>query len=338
MVQVAGGRPLAEMGSRRTGERSAVAAARAAFIAGFSATSNLEAGRTWGVPTMGTAAHSFTLLHDTEEQAFRAQVEALGAGTTLLVDTYDVRQGVETAVRVAGTGLGAVRLDSGDLPVLVGEVRAQLDALGATGTRITVTNDLDEHGIAGLAASPVDSYGVGTSLVTGSGAPAAGMVFKLVAHRDAGGRGEWVPVAKRSTGKQSRGGLKGALRRHDAQGTATSELVTVGPHPAPLPGDRDLLVTLVEDGEPDPRWLGRAGTAAARAPRTGRARPAGAGVPPARRGPGDPDRAGRDRLTRDPPGSRATRASCPRRCACSRGTPGTSPGRDRAATSCRRAP
>ncbi|MDQ0743493.1 nicotinate phosphoribosyltransferase [Clavibacter sp. B3I6] len=263
MVQVAGGRPLAEMGSRRTGERSAVAAARAAFIAGFSATSNLEAGRTWGVPTMGTAAHSFTLLHDTEEQAFRAQVDALGAGTTLLVDTYDVRQGVETAVRVAGTGLGAVRLDSGDLPVLVGEVRAQLDALGATGTRITVTNDLDEHGIAGLAASPVDSYGVGTSLVTGSGAPAAGMVFKLVAHRPAGG-GEWVPVAKRSTGKQSRGGLKGALRRHDAAGVATSELVTVGPHPAPLPGDRDLIVTLVEDGEPDPRWLGPAGTAAAR--------------------------------------------------------------------------
>jgi nicotinate phosphoribosyltransferase len=263
MVQVAGGRPLAEMGSRRTGERSAVAAARAAFIAGFSATSNLEAGRTWGVPTMGTAAHSFTLLHDTEEQAFRAQVDALGAGTTLLVDTYDVRQGVETAVRVAGTGLGAVRLDSGDLPVLVGEVRAQLDALGATGTRITVTNDLDEHGIAGLAASPVDSYGVGTSLVTGSGAPAAGMVFKLVAHRPAGG-GEWVPVAKRSTGKQSRGGLKGALRRHDATGVATSELVTVGPQPEPLPGDRDLIVTLVEDGEPDPRWLGPAGTAAAR--------------------------------------------------------------------------
>jgi nicotinate phosphoribosyltransferase len=263
MVQVAGGRPLAEMGSRRTGERSAVAAARAAFIAGFSATSNLEAGRTWGVPTMGTAAHSFTLLHDTEEQAFRAQVDALGAGTTLLVDTYDVRQGVETAVRVAGTGLGAVRLDSGDLPVLVGEVRAQLDALGATRTRITVTNDLDEHGIAGLAASPVGSYGVGTSLVTGSGAPAAGMVFKLVAHRPAGG-GDWVAVAKRSTGKQSRGGLKGALRRHDATGVATSELVTVGPHPEPHAGDRDLIVTLVEDGEPDPRWLGPAGTAAAR--------------------------------------------------------------------------
>jgi nicotinate phosphoribosyltransferase len=263
MVQVAQGRPLAEMGSRRTGERSAVAAARAAFIAGFSATSNLEAGRTWGVPTMGTAAHSFTLLHDTEEQAFRAQVDALGAGTTLLVDTFDVTQGVETAVRVAGTGLGAVRLDSGDLPVLVGQVRAQLDALGATGTRITVTNDLDEYGIATLSASPVDSYGVGTSLVTGSGAPAAGMVFKLVAHRAAGG-GEWVSVAKRSTGKQSRGGLKAAVRRHDARGVASAEVVTVGGRPTPPPEERDLLVTLVEGGEPDPRWLGAAGTAAAR--------------------------------------------------------------------------
>ncbi|MCU1418756.1 MAG: nicotinate phosphoribosyltransferase, partial [Schumannella sp.] len=115
MVSAADGRPLAEMGSRRTGERSAIAAARAAYIAGFASTSNLEAGRTWGVPTMGTAAHSFTLLHDTEEEAFAAQVAAMGVGTTLLVDTYDITEGVATAVRVAGTELGAVRIDSGDL-------------------------------------------------------------------------------------------------------------------------------------------------------------------------------------------------------------------------------
>src|SRR5918993_76641 len=89
MSIAAGDRPLAEMGSRRAGEDSAVAAARAAFIAGFGATSNLEAGRRWGIPTMGTAAHAWTLLHDTEEQAFRSQIEALGADTTLLVDTYD---------------------------------------------------------------------------------------------------------------------------------------------------------------------------------------------------------------------------------------------------------
>src|SRR6478736_5936343 len=146
MTIAAGDRPLAEMGSRRAGEQSAVAAARAAYIAGFGATSNLEAGRTWGVPTMGTAAHAFTLLHDSEEDAFRAK----------------------------------------------------LDALGATNTRITVTNDLDEFTIAALAASPVDSYGVGTSVVTGSGSPASGMVYKLVAHRAAGGAGDWVPVAKKS--------------------------------------------------------------------------------------------------------------------------------------------
>ena len=163
MVSAADGRPIAEMGSRRTGERSAVAAARAAFIAGFGATSNLEAGREWGVPTMGTAAHAFTLLHDNEEDAFRAQVDALGSGTTLLVDTYDVPTAVALAVKVAGTGLGAVRIDSGDLPRQVAAVRAQLDSLGAVSTKITVTNDLDEYTIAALRAAPVDSYGVGTS-------------------------------------------------------------------------------------------------------------------------------------------------------------------------------
>ena len=209
MVSAADGRPLAEMGSRRTGERSAVAAARAAYIAGFAATSNLEAGRTWGVPTMGTAAHSFTLLHDTEEEAFAAQVAAMGAGTTLLVDTYDITEGVATAVRVAGTELGAVRIDSGDLGVVVREVRAQLDALGATKTRITVTNDLDEYAIASLRSAPVDSYGVGTSLVTGSGAPAAGHGLQARRapgrRRRAGCRSARPPRARRrSAGASSR--------------------------------------------------------------------------------------------------------------------------------------
>ena len=212
------------MGSRRAGEHSAVAAARAAYIAGFGATSNLEAGRTWGIPTMGTAAHAWTLLHDTEEEAFRAQIEALGVGTTLLVDTYDIAQGVETAIRVAGTELGGVRIDSGDLPLVAAQVRAQLDELGATGTKITVTSDLDEFAIAALAASPVDSYGVGTSLVTGSGTPTAGMVYKLVARQDAAGG--WVAVEKASADKASKGGRKAAFRTLE-RGTATSELIVV---------------------------------------------------------------------------------------------------------------
>src|SRR4051812_17094508 len=192
VVSAATGRPIVEMGSRRTGEWSAVAAARAAWIAGFAATSNLEAGRRWGVPTMGTAAHAFTLLHDSEETAFRAQVAALGTGTTLLVDTFDVPTAVRLAVEVAGPELGAVRIDSGDLASQVAEVRALLDSLGATSTKITVTSDLDEYSVAALSASPVDSYGVGTSVVTGSGYPAAGMVYKLVAHQD--DAGEWVSV------------------------------------------------------------------------------------------------------------------------------------------------
>ncbi len=184
MVGAAEGRPCIEMGSRRTHEWAAVASARAAYIAGFDATSNVQAGLDYGVPTTGTAAHSFTLLHDTEREAFTAQVESLGAGTTLLVDTYDVAEAVKLAVDVAGTDLGAVRLDSGDLGELARQVRHQLDGLGATRTRIIVTSDLDEYAIAGLAAAPVDGYGVGTSLVTGSGHPTCGFVYKIVARAD----------------------------------------------------------------------------------------------------------------------------------------------------------
>jgi nicotinate phosphoribosyltransferase len=262
MVSAASGRPLAEMGSRRTGEWSAVAAARAAFIAGFGATSNLEAGRSWGIPTMGTAAHSFTLLHDSEEDAFRAQVDALGPETTLLVDTYDIPTAVELAVKVAGTSLGAVRIDSGDLPVQVAAVRAQLDALGATSTRITVTNDLDEYTLAALRAAPVDSYGVGTSVVTGSGHPASGMVYKLVAHRD--GAGDWVSVAKRSAAKATIGGRKTPVRTLDGAGTAFSERIYVDYEPAPNASERPLLAALMTDGVPDARFLGPEGTLLAR--------------------------------------------------------------------------
>ena len=267
MSIAAGDRPLAEMGSRRAAEQSAVAAARAAYIAGFGATSNLEAGRTWGIPTMGTAAHAWTLLHDTEEQAFRAQIDALGTDTTLLIDTYDIREGVATAVRVGGTGLGGVRIDSGDLPTVAALVRTQLDDLGATGTKITVTSDLDEFAIAALAASPVDAYGVGTSVVTGSGAPTAGMVYKLVARQAPDGA--WVSVAKASTDKASMGGRKAAFRTLE-RGTATSELIIVSDGFAPVasatahPDARPLQVTLVDHGDVDGDHEGPGGVVRAR--------------------------------------------------------------------------
>jgi nicotinate phosphoribosyltransferase len=247
MTCAANGRPCIEMGARRTHEEAAVAAARAAYISGFAATSNLEAGRRHGVPTTGTAAHAFTLLHDEERDAFAAQIASLGKGTTLLVDTFDVATAVEAAVELAGPELGAVRLDSGDLLEQAREVRAQLDRLGARETRIIVTSDLDEYAIAALAAAPVDGYGVGTSLVTGSGAPTAGMVYKLVARADE--RGQMVGVAKRSKDKHSVAGRKYALRRRSPEGVAEAEVVGLGELPPVDGDDRELLVPLVRDGE-----------------------------------------------------------------------------------------
>jgi len=242
MSGAAHGRPIIEMGGRRTHEYAAVAAARASYLAGFATTSNLEAGRRYGIPTRGTVAHAFMLLHDSEEQAFRAQVDKMGADTTLLVDTYDITAGITTAVKVAGPELGAIRIDSGDVGPLARKARDQLDSLGAKDTRIVVSGDLDEHAIAALRAEPVDAYGVGTSVVTGSGAPTAGMVYKLV---EVGGR----PVAKRSVAKESRGGRKSAVRRHRSTGTAVEEVIYTGEAPETGQFDRQLQIPMVRAGQ-----------------------------------------------------------------------------------------
>ena len=250
MSAAAQGRPLIEMGARRTHELAAVAASRAAYVGGFTSTSDLAAGFRYGIPTVGTSAHAFTLLHDSERDAFRAQVEALGRGTTLLVDTYDVAEAVCTAVELAGPELGAVRIDSGDLLLVAHRVRQQLDELGATGTKIVVTSDLDEYAIASLAAAPVDAYGVGTQLVTGSGHPTCSMVYKLVARAEsADPKAPLVPVAKKSTGgKTSIGGRKWAARRRDEQEVAEAEVIGNGPVPPELQ-ERQLLVELIKGGQ-----------------------------------------------------------------------------------------
>ena len=250
MVTAAGSRPIIEMGSRRTHEEAAVAASRAAYLAGLSATSNLEAAHRHGVPSAGTSAHSFTLVHTTadgpdEKTAFAAQIAKLGVGTTLLVDTYDITQGVANAIEVAGPQLGGVRIDSGDLGVLARQVRKQLDDLGASGTRIVVSGDLDEYAIASLRAEPVDVYGVGTSLVTGSGAPTAGMVYKLV-------EVDGLPVAKRASHKESRGGAKTAVRTAKQSGTIVEEVIyrSGGPEPTLELPARPLQIPLVRGGKP----------------------------------------------------------------------------------------
>lgn len=210
IAEAALGRSLIEMGSRRTDLEAAVASARAAYLAGFDTTSNLEAGRRYGIPTAGTAAHSFVLVHASERDAFAAQIAAMGTGTTLLVDTYDTDAGVRTAVEVAGPGLGAIRIDSGHLPDEARRARRILDDLGATGTRIIMTGDLDDVVLATLADAPVDGYGVGTNVVTGLGQPTAGFVYKLVAVGDDAGHEH--AVAKHSPGKESIGGRKRAWR------------------------------------------------------------------------------------------------------------------------------
>jgi nicotinate phosphoribosyltransferase len=244
MVSAAAGRPCIEMGSRRAHEEAAVACARAAYLAGFAATSNLEAGRRYGIPTAGTAAHAYVLLHDDELSAFRGQIACLGTKTTLLVDTYDIRKGIENAIAAAGPELDAIRIDSGDLGELARQARDQLDGLGATGTRIVLSGDLDEYAIAALRAEPVDAYGVGTSVVTGSGAPTASLVYKLV---EVEGR----PVAKRSESKESRGGAKSAVRRFKPTGTAVEEVVHhMARSPELGPYDRVVPVPLVRGGEP----------------------------------------------------------------------------------------
>jgi len=233
MRYAAGSRKLVEMGARRAHEQAAVAASRAAYIVGFESTSNLEAGRRYGVPTMGTSAHAFTLLHDSEREAFEAQIASHGKNTTLLVDTYNISQAVDLAVELTDGELAAVRIDSGDLAQTAVSVRKQLDELGARNTEIVVTSDLDEYTIAALASAPVDRYGVGTSLVTGSGYPTAGFVYKLVAHQSKSG---WINVAKKSSGKASIGGKKSASRLLENSQAVAERIGSPDEGRASLPG------------------------------------------------------------------------------------------------------
>jgi nicotinate phosphoribosyltransferase len=263
ITSAAGDRPVIEMGSRRVDPAAAVSAARAAYLAGFASTSNLEAGRRYGIPTAGTASHAFVLAYPSEKEAFSAQVQAFGTGTTLLVDTYDITQGICNAVEVAGLDLGGIRIDSGDLGRETAHARALLDELGATRTRLVVTGDLDAHTIAALGAAPVDVYGVGANVVTGMGVPTAGFVYKLVAigdREDAAGS-SLRPVAKRSPGKASFGGRKWAWRAlldepprrgergaPAAEGPVWADIVATTPG-CPQEGARPLQVRVVEGGD-----------------------------------------------------------------------------------------
>ena len=247
MVQAAGGRALLEFGSRRAHEQAAPAAARAAYVAGFAATSNLEAGRRYGIPTRGTSAHAFTLVHDDEAAAFRSQVDALGTSTTLLVDTYDTFEGLRRAIEAGGPRLGAVRIDSGNLGADAARARRELDAAGMHDTRIVLSGNLDEFKLAALRDCPADAFGVGTSLVTGSGAPTAEFVYKLVARRRHPD-GPLEAVSKSGGVKATVGAQKAAWRRL-RDGRAEAEVLRTAQAAAPRGEVRGLQVTVLADGE-----------------------------------------------------------------------------------------
>jgi putative nicotinate phosphoribosyltransferase len=195
-------------------------------MVGFSSTSNLEAGKKFGIPTTGTAAHAFTLAYESEKEAFAAQIDTFGPATTLLVDTYNIQEGIRNAIEIGGTALRAIRIDSGDLAAESVKARHLLDSLGAYSTKIIVTSDLDELIIKDFQDSPIDGFGVGTKLV--SSAP-MGFVYKLV---EIEGR----PVAKKAKDKVSIGGAKTPFRLHDEEFKISGEHFTRNAHKVPRDG------------------------------------------------------------------------------------------------------
>ena len=206
-VLAAQGRQIVEFGSRRAhSPNAALLSARAAYIGGCDGTSNAQAGMMFDIPVSGTAAHSWTMAFENEEESFRALQKLLGQDTVYLLDTYDTLSGAETAVRV-GRPMWGVRLDSGDLDTLSREVRLILDRANLGDTRIMATGDLDEFRIERLiqAQAPIDSFGVGTQLTTSADAPALPAVYKLVELNSGGterytakfsGEKSTVPAAK----------------------------------------------------------------------------------------------------------------------------------------------
>lgn len=201
--QVAPRDVLLEFGTRRAQEAdAAIWGARAAYVAGFHATSNLRAGMLFGIPTKGTHAHAWVQAHDTEEEAFRKFAEALPDQVSLLVDTYDtLKSGVPNAIKTArllqsqGKRMNSIRLDSGDLAYLSQQARKMLDDAGFPDVKIVASNDLDENIIFNLKSqdAKIDIWGVGTQLITAADQPALGGVYKLVAREK---NGEYVPVIK----------------------------------------------------------------------------------------------------------------------------------------------
>ncbi len=252
VVYAADGRPVYEFGARRHDPAGAPFAGRAAWIAGCAGSSCEEAGLRFGVPVSGTCAHSYVLAHvdDGEAAAFARFADAFESGTTLLIDTFDTREGALHAAS-AGPNVRAVRVDSGDLDALGRDVRRILDAAGRGDVKILASDDLDEHRIDALvkAGAPYDGFGVGTAIALTPDAPSLGAIYKLVEIEDR--RGVRVPVGKRSPGKPSLGGAKQVWRRRGDDGTLLEDLLGhASEAPEALPVDAaPLLVPLMRMGK-----------------------------------------------------------------------------------------
>lgn len=247
-VLAARGRSVVDFSPRRDhGADAALKAARAAYIAGCTATSNVLAGMVYGIPVVGTMAHSYVMSFSDELGAFRAFARDFPANSVLLVDTYDTARGVANAITVARelarteTRLRGIRIDSGDLVAQSRAAREALDDAGFRDAQILLSGDLNEHKIAELLArgAAVDAFGVGTELGTSSDVPSMGGVYKLV-EDEKGYR------MKTSTGKATLPGRKQVWRRKDSHGCPTDDLIALVVEPAP--GDREPLLAPVMEG------------------------------------------------------------------------------------------
>ncbi|HEY0841037.1 MAG TPA: nicotinate phosphoribosyltransferase [Vulgatibacter sp.] len=245
VVLAAGGAAVIEFGARRAHPDAAVDAARAAWIAGCTGTSNLEAARRWEIPAFGTASHMFTMVHETELEAFRSYVATFPSTSTLLLDTYDTIEGARNAIEAGGPALAGVRLDSGDMLDLSLKVRRMLDDAGMTRTRIVASGDLDEDSIRELVSrgAPIDVFGVGTRLTVSTDAPTLGVVYKLAAIERGG---EMLPTAKFSPGKVMWPGPKQVYRRFDGGGIAEDRLALA--NESASEGEQPLLVEVMRAG------------------------------------------------------------------------------------------
>ena len=220
MAVAAAGRPLYEFGARRGhGPQAGLLAARSAFLAGFAGTSLVEAGRRLGIPLVGTMGHSWVQAFDREDQAFAAYADIYPGRATLLVDTYDVLEGVRKAAAIE-PAIAAIRIDSGELDLQSRAARDLLDRHDRAGVKILCSGDLDETKIARLVAAgaPIDGFGVGVELVTSRDAPALSMVYKLV---ELEGQGKF----KLSPGKRTYPMAKQVYRRRDHNGKFAGDLV-----------------------------------------------------------------------------------------------------------------